>query len=408
MISIPPVTARRLAIVKQRLGRDRASATAAGIKDVARSIRCIQVDPIRAVERTQYLVLHSRLGSYDPEVFDRLVWEERFFFHYWAHAASLVLTEDLPIFKHRMRHWIDPNSVWDGRVATWMEDNRSLRTHVLRQLKRHGALRVRDLEDRSVKSWGSTGWNAARNVDRMLEFLWAQGKTMVVGRVGLERVWGLASEWLPPVEPSERLTLRQATELAVEHSLRALGVATPRQIRAHFTRDGYPELPKVLASMERKGVITPVSVEGMKGKWFIHRDDVSVLDDLDEASTPRTVLLSPFDNLICDRARTEALWDFRYRIEIYVPRDQRVYGYYALPILHGDGLIGRVDATTDRKRNVLRVDAIHMEDSAPRSRDTGAAIVGALSELSDFVAEGNLELPPSAAPPGWKRFLRGA
>ena len=408
MIQIPLETARRLAIVKQRLGRDRAPATARGIKDVARSIRCIQIDPIRAVERTQYLVLHSRLGNYDVDAFDRLVWQERFFFHYWAHAASLVLTEDLPIFKHRMRHWIDPNSVWDGRVATWMEDNKALRTHVLRELKRHGALRVRDLEDRSSKSWGSTGWNAARNVDRMLEFLWAQGKTMVVGRVGLERVWGLASEWLPPVESSERLTLRRATELAVEHSLRALGVATPRQIRAHFTRDGYPELPKVLTSLERKGVVAPVEVEGMKGKWFIHHDDFPLLEKLDEGSTPRTTLLSPFDNLICDRARTEALWDFRYRIEIYVPRDQRVYGYYAMPVLHGERLIGRVDATTDRKRKVLRVDAVHLEEGVKPSREAGVGLQGALSELSGFVAGGNLEIGRSAAPAGMRKYLKGA
>ena len=408
MIQIPLETARRLAIVKQRLGRDRARATAAGIKDVARSIRCIQVDPIRAVERTQYLVLHSRLGSYDPEVFDRLVWKEKFFFHYWAHAASLVLTEDLPIYKHRMRHWLDPGSVWDGRIGRWMEANKALRSHVLRELKRRGPLRVRDFEDRSVAGWGSSGWNDSRNVDRMLEFLWVQGKVMVVGRTGLERIWGLASEWLPPVDASDRLTLRQAIELSVEHSLRALGAATPRQIRAHFTRDGYPELPKVLASMQRKGSIVPVEVEGMKGKWFLHRDDVPLVEVLEEEDTPRTSLLSPFDNLICDRARTEALWGFRYRIEIYVPRDKRVYGYYALPILHGDRLIGRVDATTDRKRNVLRVDAIHMEDSAPRSRDTGAAVVEALSELSDFVADGNLELAASAAPTGWKRYLKGA
>ena len=401
-------TARRLAIVKQRLGRDRAPATDAGIRDVARSLRCIQVDPIRAVERTQYLVLHSRLGNYDVEVFDRLVWQERFFFHYWAHAASYVLTEDLPIFKHRMRHAIDPNSVWDGRIAKWIETNRSLRDHVLRELKRHGALRVRDFEDRAVEPWGSQGWNAARNVDRMLEFLWVQGKTMVVGRVGTERVWGLAGEWLPPVDPSERLTLRRATELAVEHSLRALGVGTPRQIRAHFTRDGYPELPKVLNSLERKGVIAPVRIEGLKGRWFVHRDDIGLLDRLDESWTPRTALLSPFDNLICDRARTEALWDFRYRIEIYVPRAQRVYGYYALPILHGDRLIGRVDATTDRKRDVLRVDAVHLEEWAPVSREAGEGIVGALSDLSRFVANGNLEIAGKAVPSRWHEYLRGA
>lgn len=408
MISVSLEQARRLAVVKQRLGAKRARPTAAGIRDVARSIRCIQVDPIRAVERTQYLVLHSRIGAYDPAVFDSLVWDERFFFYYWGHAASYVLTEDLPIHQRRMRLYRGRTTTWGRRINDWMDENKGLRNHVLRELRKRGPLRIRDLEDRSVTSWSSKGWTNDRNIDRMLEFLWIQGKVLPVGRTGLERIWGLADDWLPPVDPADRLTTRRATERAACFSLLALGVATQRQIKAHFTRDDYPDLTRVLATLVKRGEILPADVEGRKGKWFIHRDDVDLVRRLDDSATPRTTLLSPFDNLICDRARTEALWDFHYRIEIYVPRDQRRYGYYALPILHGDRLIGAVDATTDRKSNVLRVDAVHLEEGEKPSAETGAGVMAALSELSGFVAGGNLAMARGAAPTGWQKYLKGA
>ena len=375
--------------------------------EVARRIHCIQLDPTNAVARSQLLIPFSRLGSYDPALLDDLVWRDKMMFHYWGHAASLVLTEDYPIHRRLMITWGTQNSNWGRRTREWMEANRSLQRHILSQLRSRGPLRSRDFEDRSVHAWNSSGWTDQRNVGRMLDFLWIKGKVMVAGRTGQERVWDLADNWWPEWMPRERLTESQVMRRGAPISLRCLGVGTQTHISRHFIAGRYTDLGKTLRLLERRGEIEQVEVEGMaRGKWFVHRDDTDLIERLERDEwEPRTVLLSPFDNLIRDRDRTLDLFDFHYRIEIYVPKNKRRFGYFAMPILHGDGLIGRLDPFFDRKSGRLTINSVHAEPGVPRSRTVAVAVRGAVEELAAWLGAETIEYKKVHFEP-WRRTLK--
>ena len=209
------------------------------------------------------------------------------------------------------------------------------------------------------ESWRSSGWTNERNVDRMLGFLWASGAIMVAGREGIQKLWDLTERVLSPDAPRERLSDLEVTRRAVDRSLHGLGVGTPQQIKNHFTRDRYPELQRVLVEFERTGRIERVIVEHdgatrSSGTWYVHRDDLPLLERIERGRwEPRTTMLSPFDNLIADRARSELLFDLPYRMEIYVPKAKRRYGYYAMPVLDGDRFVALVDPAMDRANGTV-------------------------------------------------------
>jgi uncharacterized protein YcaQ len=371
--------------------------------EIARDLGCLQLDPISVVARSHLLVLWSRLGAFPVGELDALLWTERQLFEYWAHAASIVLTEDYPIHNWLMRRYPRPISSHGRRTADWIGANTALRRHLLAQLRRRGPLRSRDLEDRSARPWRSGGWTNERNVNRMLDVLWTQGKVMVVGRFGLEKLWDLSDRVLPDWTPRERLSDREVTRRAAQRSLRALGVAGARSISRHFTLNRYPDLPGTLAGLEREGRIQRVRVADRPGEWFVHTDDVPLLDAIEGGAwKPRTTLLSPFDNLIHERDRAELLFGFRFRTEIYVPKSKRQYGYYLLPILHGDRLIGRMDAAMDRRRGVFRVHAIHTEPGVAATASEGRAVSLAASGLATFLEAQTIEVS-GPMPDRWRR-----
>jgi uncharacterized protein YcaQ len=397
--TVTPTVARRLAVAKQRLAAPRGPATRQGILDLVRDLGCLQLDPTNVVARSHLLVLWSRVGAFDRADLDALLWEERSLFEYWAHRASIVLTEDYPIHHLMMRRYPTDRWAHGRRTKLWLEQNRELRTHVLSRLRREGPLRLRDFEDRSVVGWESRGWTGGRNVSRMLDVLWTQGKVMVAGRTGQDRVWELADRWLPAWTPKERLSEREVVRRAAQRSLRALGMATAREIENHFTYSRYPGLPEVLVRLERAGTIEPVKVVDDGAAWpgnrYVHAEDSPLLDRISDGEwEPRTTLLSPFDNLMIDRQRTERLFGFHYRMEIYVPKANRRYGYFAMPILHGDRLIGRVDPILDRTRRVLTVNSVHAEPGAPMNRSMKEDVAGAIEDLARFLGAEAVD-PPS-------------
>jgi uncharacterized protein YcaQ len=325
---------------------------------------------------------------------DRLIYQERHLFEYWAHVASIVLTEDYPIHHWRMRSYVstDAGNPWSAYVRQWMEQNRELHDFILAELTEKGAMLSRELELEGIdpKQWVSSGWTGGRNVSRMLDFLWSRGQIMVVERAGMQKKWDLSERVLPEWTPREMLDTPDVVRRAAQKSLRALGAATPQHIKVHYTRGRYPDLPKALAALEDEGRITRVKVEGMPGTWYAHADDLPLIDRIEAGEwKPRTTLLSPFDNLICDRKRTEALWDFYFRIEIYVPAAKRQYGYYVLPILHGDRLIGRIDPAYDRKIKTLRVQNVYAEPDAPA--EAAPDIRAAVESLAGFLGAETVE-----------------
>ncbi|MEK7441219.1 MAG: crosslink repair DNA glycosylase YcaQ family protein [Chloroflexota bacterium] len=402
-ISLTPTLARRLFITKQRLAGDKPQS----ILDVVRDIGCLQIDPINAVARSHQIVLFSRLGNYDLGELDRLMWHERKLFEYWAHCASIVLTEDYPIFQRLMNEY-----PWSERTRAWTKENEKLRRYVLAHIRKRGPVLSRQFEEAGIdpKAWVSTGWTSGRNISRMIDILWIGGKIMVTGRDGIQKKWDLSERVLPDWTPREKLNEREVVRRAVQKSLRALGIATPTQINFHFTRGRYPNLQKVLNDLEQEKIISRVQIDGddptsrlYKGAWYIHNDDLPLLDDLQNGAwSPRTTLLSPFDNLICDRKRTESLFDFYYRIEIYVPEKKRQYGYYVLPILHGDQLIGRISPKMDREQNKLIVEAVYAEPNAPKS---GKVVRQAIEELAVFLKADEI-VYGKKMPSVWKRDLK--
>ncbi len=391
--TLSPTQARRLAITRQNLaGGPRPSPDATGLLNVVRDLGCLQLDPTNVVSRSHLLVLWSRLGPYDPAHLDTLLWKDRRLFEYWAHAASIVLTEDYAIHQVTMRKHGMGNSLWDQRSRAWVKENGPLRRRILTQLARNGPLPSRAIEDVSATNRQSGGWNTGRNVNRMLNYLWGKGQIMIAGRTGTQRLWNLTERCLPEWTPRDPLSEREVVRRAAQKSLRALGVASATHIQQHYVRGRYPGLESVLAELESEGRITHVQIGDGKrepiwpGQWYIHADDLALLEQLaSDEWEPRTTLLSPFDNLICDRKRTEQLFDFSFRLEIYTPKAKRQYGFYVLPILHGDQLIGRVDPAMDRARGRLTVNAIYAEPRALATRKTGQAVANAIQELGAFL-----------------------
>ena len=408
--TLTPTLARRLAITRQHLAGERAPASAENILNIVRDLGCLQLDPISVVARSHRLVLWSRLGAYDPAQFDALLWRERKLFEYWAHCASIVLTEDYPIHRAFMRNYAADDSAWSRRVRKWLKDNDALRRAILTRLRREGPLPARVFEGAEARAWVSTGWTSGRNVSRMFDFLWLSGTVMVAERDGLQKVWGLSKRCLPEWTPREKLSEREIVRRAAQRSLRALGVATPRQIEQHFIRGRYPNLARVLAELEKEKRVEHVQIvedgQAWKGDWYIHADDLPLLEKLSAGDwEPRATLLSPFDNLICDRKRTQLLFDFDYTMEIYTPKPKRKYGYYVLPILHGDQFVGRMDMAMDRARGALKINTVYAERDAPKTRSTVRAISDAVERLAEFLGADEIAYP-RRLPRGWEILRR--
>jgi uncharacterized protein len=404
--------ARRLAIAKQRLAGPTPRSSPAKVLDVIRSIRCVQIDPIAVVARSPLLVMRSRIPSFRPEHLDRLLWRDRRLFEYWAHAASIVLTEDYPIHAWWMRTYFRPDgTVSTSQVVEWMRANEGLRRSILRQLRRGGPLPSRAIADIAIAPWRSTGWTNERNVDRMLAHLWRSGRILVAGRRGQEKLWDLAERVLPDDVPSERLSDLEVTRRAAERSLRGLGVATARHIARYFTVGRYPELPKVLERFELQGVVERVDLRqdrgSVNGTWYVHRDDLALLERIERGGwLPRTTLLSPFDNLIYDRKRAQVMLGIDYRMEIYVPKEERRFGYYAMPLLDGDRFIARFDAAHDRAAGRLVVRAAHPEDGVRAATSNAATVGAAVEELATWLGTERI-VADGTVPAPWRRALDG-
>jgi len=410
MRTISLLTARRLFIQRQRLNDLNPANDAGAILDVVRDLGCLQLDPISAVARSHQLVVRSRVGHYDLAALDQLLWRDHSLFEYWAHQASIVLTEDYPIHARFMRTYARDEATGEvsQRYESWLAANQTLRRHILQELKRRGPLPSRVFENKITegRGWYSSGWTSGHDVSQMLDYLWITGKIMVAGRSGIQKLWDLSERCLPEWTPREKLSEKEVERRAAQKSLRALGAGTLQHINQHFTRKRYPHLKETLHALQAAGLIEKIRVEDDKADWFIHTADVPLLDriEADEIVFERTTLLSPFDNLICDRARTAKLFNFDFRVEIYTPAHKRKFGYYVLPILHGDRLIGRIDPKLDREHGRLHIHAVHAEKDVPLDRKTARSIRAAIEDLATFLGATEIHYT-HLVPSGWQQAL---
>lgn len=371
---------------------------------MVRRLTCLQVDPTRAVERTERLVLWSRLGRYDTDLLRRLQEDRRTLVEYWAHEASLVLAEDWAIHQVLMRSWPPAGRRGYDSTREWLRANRDFRRSVLEQLRRSGPLPAAQIQGAMPVAYRSGGWNDGRSAGRLLELMWVQGEVSISRREGGHRLWDLMERCLPDQLARTEVAEDVAVRRAAARSVRALGVCSARDITRYFTRGRYPGLPDALVDLQRSGEIVPIEVEGLKLDRYAHAHALEEIDAIERGEwQPRTTLLSPFDNLVADRRRTEELWDFRFRLEIYTPKHKREYGYFVLPLLHGDSLVGRVDAVADRRAGALTLVAVHLEAGVRPTKGLATALRRSARDLAAFVGATAVEV--GTAPPGWRETI---
>ena len=347
-------------------------------------IGCLQLDPISAVARSPLLVLFARLGAVRETALERAAYERRALFDAWAHEASLVATADLPLHRWAMRSFAAAPTARATRARRFLAANAGFVDELVDELRARGPLRARELEDRSAQPWRHGWWtdevSARQTLGRLLDILWITGRIGIARRIGGERVWDVFERCLPPDAPVADLDDEEAERAAVLRAVRMLGVARLAHVRAHFLRRRYGRLPATLAELVGDGRLERVGVSGLGGDWYAAVEDLEGLGEL--APGARAIALSPFDNLLCDRARTAELFGFDHRLEIYVPREKRRWGYYVLPILHRERIVARADLVVDRGAGVLRVLALDREPDVKRSPSLDRAVVTALGRLA--------------------------
>jgi uncharacterized protein YcaQ len=320
--------------------------SATSVLDTVRRLGFLQMDPIATVAPPQHLVLYNRLGpAYDAAELDRLLWEERKLFEY---NAFIYPVEDFPLQRARMlRRRRGSKLKRDEWTRNFLRENARLRRHVLRELERNGPLLSRDLNVDVPRDAERHTWWGRGALRLMIDMMAGRGEIAVAGRVGTHRLWDLAERVYPE---SETLPWRDAERLLAEKRQRALGVWLE------------------------------------KGKWRVH-------PDANDEPVPRRIsFLSPFDRLVHDRARAEALWGFFYRLEMYVPKAKREYGYYVLPILAGDRIVGRIEPAFNKKERVLRVLGVWWEDGV-----RPVSLERPLRSLARFLGAERIDAQPARA-----------
>jgi uncharacterized protein len=351
LTEISAAEARRIAVRAQLL-----DGAATDVLSTVRHLGRLQIDPIATVAPPQYLVLWSRLGNYDRADLDRLLWEQKQLFEW---KAFIYPIEDLPLIRALTRApW--GKAKWHQWRKEFMQEQTGLRRYILRELERDGPLPSRELEHHAARYKESTVWYGTRaQLMWMLELLHQRGKIAVAGRQTGQRLWDLAERVWPE---TETVPLAEARRILDDKRFRAQGV--------HLDRT-------------KRFIAHPDAEDGRVGS--------------------RVTFLSPFDGLVKNRDRAEALWDFFYRLEMYVPKAKREYGYYVLPILRGDRVVGRIEPVFDRKTKVLRIEGVFAEPGAPAS--AGREIAQAVRRLGKWLGAEKIDYTRRLPAP-WRAALR--
>ena len=377
--------ARRIALAAQGFGgpRPKHVTTARWLKTVDQ-LSLHQIDSVNVLVRAHYLPAFSRLGPYDRSLIDTAAWgsrKKRRLFEYWAHEASLLPLPLHPLLRWRMARADRGEVGWKG-LRVFAGERRAEAEAFLKRIRNEGPRAASDFEEKRTRS----GWWEWSDAKRALEWLfWAGHITTATRRGSFERVYDLTER----IIPAEILALptpdeKEAQRALIERAARALGLATAQELRDYF-RLGPNDAREAVESLVEAGVLEPVEVPGWARDAYLHRD----------ARRPRRIsaraLLAPFDPLVWERSRAMRLFDFHYRIEIYTPAEKRQHGYYVLPFLLGERLIGRLDLKADRQAGRLLVHAVHLEPHAPA--DAMDAISEELAALADWLGLAEIVLP---------------
>jgi len=365
--------ARTMLLAAQGLVSPPEQATKDDVLDTIRRMGVLQIDSISVVARSPYLVLWSRLGSYEPRWLDELLAEGALFEH-WAHAACFLPIEDYGIYRRFML---------DGHEKTraWISEHPEEIRRVMERVRERGPVRSVEFERTDGKAGGWWEWKPEK---RALEHLFAAGELMITRRdPNFHRVYDLRERVLehafPGWEDAFAPTEEEIRRALATRAVRALGMAVARWVPDYF-RTPKKGVAALLDELAEEGEILRARIEGLDEPAYVHPDNAGLAGRVisGNINPSRTTLLSPFDPVVWDRARALELFGFEYRIEVYTPAARRRYGYYALPILHQGALVGRLDAKAHRKQGTFEVKAIHLEPDVPVSDGLVAGLAGAL------------------------------
>jgi uncharacterized protein YcaQ len=379
--SVSPAAARRIALAAQGFARPRPDAVGTRQLNLAlERIGLLQLDSVNVLERSHYLPMFARLGAYDKALLDRLTFAKKApYREYWAHEAALIPLEDWPLFGFRRQDYRDYYSVAND---PWLAAHADTLAWLRAELADKGPLPASKIERDAAAPRRGSWWDwdeVKRGLERMFRF----GDVVSAGRTGFERTYALPEQVMPTEVYRREVPREEAVRTLMERAARAHGIGTLSDFADYYrlkTGDAKP----ALASLVDEGVVHEVSVPGWKKAAYLHRD----------ARIPRrietTALLSPFDPVVWERDRALRMFGFHYRIEIYTPAPKRVYGYYTLPVLVDDALVGRIDLKNDRKRGVLRVQSAWREEGVADA--VAERVVPALRELAAWQGLGELEV----------------
>jgi uncharacterized protein len=403
--------ARRLAVTKQHLaGRRPGRATAERLVRTVRDLPYVQWDPVSVVAPSHLLSLWARVGSFRPTDLDRLLWTERRLLQHWIPFASVVATEDYPLYASLMRRY--PESLsrsWGAqraRARAFLARHGELRRTVLAEL-RGGPRKLSEFRDHAGTRRTAGDWQPSSAVSEMLWHLLMTGEAMVVGHEGNQNLWGRPDAFLPSWVSRKVLSEEEADREAAQRALKGLGVATAKEVHYYFIRGCYRDVRSTLATLVAESRVRQVAIDGLPGgeESFVHADDVALLDELArDGFSPQVAILPPFDNLVCSQSRGRRLFRFDYVREQFLPKARRRFGLWVLPILRGEQFLGRLDARLDKEKRQLQVLSLFAEPGAPTARAVGTEIREELDLLAAFLGADSVVFG-SKVPSFWKAGL---
>jgi uncharacterized protein YcaQ len=370
--------ARLLMVAAQSLAvRARRRADKAAVLEAIRAMGALQIDTIHVVARSPYLVLWSRLGTFDPVWLEQLLAEGKLF-EYWSHEACFLPIEDYPLYRHRM---LNPGAGMGWKYSEqWVAENAAVLQRVLEQVRAGGPVRSADFERLDGKGGGWWGWKPEK---RALEMMFTRGDLMVARRERFQRVYDLRERVLPGWDDSQLGPVAETNRVLVEKAARALGIATARWLADYFRMSRH-DVNESVRSLHKAGTLVEAVVPEWREPAFVHSAHLALAEQaIDGGIRPtRTTLLSPFDPLVWDRARARTVFNFDYSLECYTPAPKRRYGYFVLPVLRRGRLVARLDAKAHRVLRQFEVKAFYLEDGVRPGTALLADIGRAISEIA--------------------------
>lgn len=411
-LTISVQDARRLFLVKQHLaGSFPKGKFEENLISILRDTTYIQWDPVTVVAPSHMISLWSRIGNFDWNEVDTQLFKTKNIFLHYAPIAFLVLTEDYPIYLSLMKNF--PHSMgraWRSHITqaeNFISSHKNLSKQVLNRLS-ESAKGIGDFRDLGKREKSPDGWSSGNEVSTLLFYLHMHGETMISGRSGAQNLWSLTRDFLPDWAPKEVLSDGELEKRMALRSFNALGVATELDINRYYVRGRYWMLREILNSLEEEGKIRKIDVEGGGNRkiYYVVEEDLKLLDNLDSIDWNSNIrIISPFDNIMNFRDRAERLFNFKYTLEQFVPKDKRKFGTYVLPVLWQDRLVGRIDAKLEKESKILKINSVHSEPGSESNLDIPENLAHKLNEFAPFVSADRIEYS-SKMPDGWERYLK--